>query len=128
MAYPARPRQSARIVTTNVEESAEAEVADRVTVKAKGRIVHCLTRQSVYLENCSSQMSEEELSFQDDRAYPDNREEVTMSNMRSPQGTRQARNRRMPNGTYGGVGGRKTKVGQKTYYVFRPTRFDFQEF
>ena len=72
--------------------------------------------------NCSSQMSEEELSFQDDRAYPDNREEVTMSNMRSPKGTRQARNRRMPNGTYGGVGGRKTKVGQKTYYVFRPTR------
>ena len=50
MAYPARPRQSARIVTTNVEESAEAEVADRVTVKAKDRIVHCLTRQSVYLE------------------------------------------------------------------------------
>ena len=50
MAYPARPRQSARIVTTNVEESAEAEVADRVTVEAKGRIVHCLTRQSVYLE------------------------------------------------------------------------------
>ena len=50
MAYPARPRQSARIVTTNVEESAEAEVADRVTVKVKGRIVHCLTRQSVYLE------------------------------------------------------------------------------
>ena len=50
MAYPARPRQSARIVTTNVEESAEVEVADRVTVKAKGRIVHCLTRQSVYLE------------------------------------------------------------------------------
>ena len=50
MAYPARLRQSARIVTTNVEESAEAEVADRVTVKVKGRIVHCLTRQSVYLE------------------------------------------------------------------------------
>ena len=72
--------------------------------------------------NCSSQMSEEELSFQDDRAYPDNREEVTKSNMRSPKGTRQARNRRMPNGTYGGVGGRKTKVGQKTYSVFRPTR------
>ena len=38
--------------------------------------------------NFSSQMSEEELSFQDDRAYPDNREEVTMSNMRSPKGTR----------------------------------------
>lgn len=42
MAYPARLRQSARIVTTNAEESAEAEVADRETVKAKGRIVHCL--------------------------------------------------------------------------------------
>ena len=28
----------------------------------------------------------------------------------------------MPNGTYGGVGGRKTKVGQKTF-VSRPTRF-----
>ena len=28
-------------------------------------------------------MSEEELSFQDDRAYPDNREEVTMSSMQS---------------------------------------------
>ena len=79
MAYPARPRQSARIVTTNVKESVEAEVADRVTVKSKGRIAHCLTRQ--------------------------------------------AGNRRMPNGTYGGVGGRKTKIGQKTYSVFRPTRF-----
>ena len=74
--------------------------------------------------NCSSQMSEEELSFQDDRAYPDNREEVTMSNMRSPKGTRQARNRRMPNGTYGGVRGTETKVGQKTF-VSRPTRFSF---
>ena len=40
MAYPARPRQSARIVTTNAEDSAEAEVADRETVKVKGRIVH----------------------------------------------------------------------------------------
>ena len=30
----------------------------------------------------------------------------------------------MPNGMYGGVGGRKTKVGQKTYFVFRPTRLD----
>ena len=39
MTYPARPRQSARIVTTNAEESAEAEVADRATVKAKGRII-----------------------------------------------------------------------------------------
>ena len=49
MAYPARPRQSARIVTTNAEESAEAEVADRETVKAKGRIVHCLIK-SVYMK------------------------------------------------------------------------------
>ena len=47
MAYPARPRQSARIVTTNVEESAEAKVADHELVKAKGRIVHYLIRQSV---------------------------------------------------------------------------------
>ena len=30
------------IVTTNVEKSAEAEVADCVPVKAKGRIVHLL--------------------------------------------------------------------------------------
>ena len=30
-------------------------------------------------------------------------------------------NRRMPNGTYGGVRGRETKVGQKTF-VSRPTR------
>ena len=47
MTYPARPRQSERIVTTNVEESAEAEVADHVLVEAKGRIVHYLTRQSL---------------------------------------------------------------------------------
>ncbi|MBQ9577589.1 MAG: hypothetical protein IJV11_12015, partial [Muribaculaceae bacterium] len=31
-------------------------------------------------------------------------------------------NRRMPNGTYGGVRGKETKVGQKTF-VSRPTRF-----
>ena len=30
----------------------------------------------------------------------------------------------MPNGTYGGVRGRETKVGQKTF-VSRPTRFIF---
>ena len=30
----------------------------------------------------------------------------------------------MPNGTYGGVRGKETKVGQKTF-VFRPTRFPF---
>ena len=28
----------------------------------------------------------------------------------------------MPNGTYGGVRGKETKVGQKTF-VFRPTRY-----
>ena len=33
----------------------------------------------------------------------------------------------MPNGTYGGVGGRKTKVGQKTF-VSRPTRFSKNAF
>ena len=72
--------------------------------------------------NFSSQMSEEELSSQDDRAYPDNREEVTMSIMRSYNEIRSAQNRRMPNGTYGGVRGTETKVGQKTF-VSRPTRF-----
>ena len=71
--------------------------------------------------NFSSQMSEEELSSQDDRAYPDNREEVTMSIMRSYNEIRSAQNRRMPNGTYGGVRGTETKVGQKTF-VSRPTR------
>ena len=30
----------------------------------------------------------------------------------------------MPNGTYGGVRGEETKVGQKTF-VSRPTRFQF---
>ena len=42
MAYPARPRQSAKIVTTNAEESAEAEVADLGLVMVKDRIVSCL--------------------------------------------------------------------------------------
>ena len=36
----------------------------------------------------------------------------------------QNRNRRMPNGTYGGVRGRKTKVGRKLLR-FPPTRFPF---
>ena len=76
--------------------------------------------------NFSSQMSEEELSSQDDRAYPDNREEVTMSIMRSYNEIRSAQNRRMPNGTYGGVRGTETKVGQKTF-VSRPTRLIFFE-
>ena len=71
--------------------------------------------------NFSSQMSEEELSFQYDRAYPDNREEVTMVRMWCLFETDVTRNRRMPNGTYGGVRGTDTKVGQKTF-VSRPTR------
>ena len=71
-------------------------------------------------------MSGEELSFQDDRAYPDNSEEVTMSLMRHLRGIRKARNRRMPNGTYGGVRGKETKVGQKTF-VSRPTRSKIEE-
>ena len=45
MAYPARPRQSSRIVTTNAEESAEVEVADCETVKVKDRIVHLLNAE-----------------------------------------------------------------------------------
>ena len=40
MVYPVRPRQwFMPIVTTNAEESAEAEVADIVYVKAKGRMI-----------------------------------------------------------------------------------------
>ena len=39
MAYPVRPRQSTRIVTTNAEESAEVEVALLVQNKAKNRII-----------------------------------------------------------------------------------------
>ena len=35
---------------------------------------------------------------------------------------KELRNRRMPNGTYGGVRGRKTKVGRKLLR-FPPTRF-----
>lgn len=48
MAYPARPRQSARIVTTNAEESAEGEVADRETVKAKGRIICNVNQECMF--------------------------------------------------------------------------------
>ena len=39
-----------------------------------------------------------------------------------PYGLIYQRNRRMPNGTYGGVRGRKTKVGRKLLR-FPPTRF-----
>ena len=62
MAYPARPRQSSRIVTTNVEESAEAEVADRVTVKAKGRIICNVNRKCVFRKN-SRRVGESETSM-----------------------------------------------------------------
>ena len=39
MAYPVRPRQSTRIVTTNAEESAEVEVALLEQDKAKYQII-----------------------------------------------------------------------------------------
>ena len=51
MAYPVRPRQSARIVTTNDEESAEAEVADRGMVKAKGRIICNVNQECMFRLN-----------------------------------------------------------------------------
>ena len=41
MTYPARPRQSYRIVTTNVEESAEVEVA----VLAQDRIIRNVNQE-----------------------------------------------------------------------------------
>ena len=56
-----------------------------------------------------------------------------LRNRRMPNGTyggvrgrktKVGRNRRMPNGTYGGVRGRKTKVGRKLLR-FPPTRFYF---
>ena len=48
MAYPVRSRQSARIVTTNVEKSAEAEVADHELVKAKGRIICNVNQECMF--------------------------------------------------------------------------------
>ena len=48
MIYPVRPRQSVRIVTTNAEESAEAEVADRETVKVKGRIICNVNQECMF--------------------------------------------------------------------------------
>ena len=122
MAYPARPRQSAVDSNNECRGVSRGRGSRPRDGQGEGPNRALSYKTICVFGNCSSQMSEEELSFQDDRAYPDNREEVTKSNMRSPKGTRQARNRRMPNGTYGGVGGRKTKVGQKTYSVFRPTR------
>ena len=57
MAYPARSRQPARTVTTNAEKSAEAEVADRETVKAKGRIICNVNQECMF--RLSSRRAEE---------------------------------------------------------------------
>ena len=51
MVYPVRSRQSTRIVTTNAEKSAEAEVADRETAKAKGRIICNVNQECMFREN-----------------------------------------------------------------------------
>ena len=48
MTYPARPRQSYRIVTTNVEESAEVEVAVLAQNKAKGRIIRNVNQECMF--------------------------------------------------------------------------------
>ena len=48
MTYPVRPRQSSRIVTTNVEESAEVEVAVLEQNKAKGRIIRNVNRECMF--------------------------------------------------------------------------------
>ena len=48
MTYPVRPRQSYRIVTTNVEESAEVEVAVLVQDKAKDRIIRNVNQECMF--------------------------------------------------------------------------------
>lgn len=48
MTYPMRPRQSSRIVTTNVEKSAEVEVAVLEQNKAKGRIIRNVNRECMF--------------------------------------------------------------------------------
>ena len=48
MTYPARPRQSYRIVTTNVEESAEVEVAVLEQNKAKDRIIRNVNQECMF--------------------------------------------------------------------------------
>ena len=48
MAYPVRPRQSSRIVTTNVEESAEVEVAVLAQDKAKDRIIRNVNQECMF--------------------------------------------------------------------------------
>ena len=48
MTYPARPRQSSRIVTTNVEESAEVEVAVLAQDKAQDRIIRNVNQECMF--------------------------------------------------------------------------------
>ena len=48
MAYPVRPQQSRWIVTTNVGESAEAEVAALVQDKAKGRMICNVDQECIF--------------------------------------------------------------------------------
>ena len=48
MAYPVRSRQSSRIVTTNVEESAEVEVAVLAQNKAKDRIIRNVNQECMF--------------------------------------------------------------------------------
>ena len=48
MAYPVRPRQSSRIVATNVEESAEVEVAVLGQNKAKDRIIRNVNQECMF--------------------------------------------------------------------------------
>ena len=48
MAYPVRSRQSSRIVTTNVEESAEVEVAVLAQDKAQDRIIRNVNQECMF--------------------------------------------------------------------------------
>ena len=48
MTYPVRSRQSYRIVTTNVEESAEVEVAVLEQNKAKDRIIRNVNQECMF--------------------------------------------------------------------------------
>ena len=48
MSYPVRPRQSLKIVTTNVEESAEVEVAVLEQNKAKDRIIRNVNQECMF--------------------------------------------------------------------------------
>lgn len=48
MTYPVRSRQSARAVTTNVEKSAEVEVADCEPIEAKDRIICNVNQECMF--------------------------------------------------------------------------------